>query len=56
MVDTKEFGEALIKVVGSTGETNEVRARAEQVGQLCQKSGGRRSAAELITNLAFDRS
>ena len=54
MGNGKEFGEALLKVVGKAGEETEKQAKARQVELLCQKSGGRISAVELATNVSLE--
>ena len=52
-IDGTEFGNALLKVVGREDRANEIRAKAEEVGRICQRSGGRRLAAELVTKYAL---
>lgn len=52
LVNGKEFGDALVKTVGTTkGEAETIRDRAAALGELCRKSGGRRQAAAIITEL-----
>jgi hypothetical protein len=51
MVDGEEFGNALLRVIGN--ET--LRAKAQAIGKLCQSSGGRRFAADLITQLIYEQ-
>lgn len=56
MIDAKEFGGALLKVVGANkGDTaaNVMKERARAVGELCKKSGGRVQAAQILTDLAI---
>jgi hypothetical protein len=49
MVDAVEFGNALLKVVGNLN----IREKAREIGELCQKSGGRALAASLISELTL---
>ncbi|RDW56481.1 glycosyltransferase family 1 protein [Coleophoma crateriformis] len=56
MVDHKEFGKALLKVVGKeAGDSGDMRERARELGNICHNSGGRIMAAEIITELTFKK-
>jgi hypothetical protein len=53
MVDAKEFGDALLKVVGANeGDADTMREKARAIGKICQKSGGRVQAAHILRDLA----
>lgn len=52
LVDGEEFGAALLKVVGrKKGDTEAIRKKAAQLGEVCRKSGGRVESARIITEL-----
>jgi hypothetical protein len=53
MIDAKEFGSALLKAVGAKqGDGDAIREKARALGKLCQKSGGRVQAAQILRDLA----
>lgn len=49
MIDANEFGKALLKVANNTV----MRGKARELGEVCQKSGGRTLAASLISELTL---
>lgn len=51
MVDAEEFGNALLRAMGDEA----LREKAQAIGKLCQRSGGRRLAADMITKLAHEQ-
>ncbi|KAL2064290.1 hypothetical protein VTL71DRAFT_4784 [Oculimacula yallundae] len=50
MIAAEEFGNALMRAMGD----DTLREKAQAIGKLCQGSGGRRLAADLITQLAYE--
>ena len=55
MISGKEFGGSLLAAVGTTkGEADAMRTRAAELGKICQQSGGRREAAQILTDLCLD--
>lgn len=55
LIDGQEFGAALLKTVGKRkGDADDIRRRAQQLGDTCRKSGGRVDSARIITDLCFE--
>jgi hypothetical protein len=56
MIEGREFGGALLKVVGANKQDPgalAMREKARAAGELCQKSGGRIQAAQILRDLAM---
>ena len=51
-VEAKEFGKAVQRIMGDTKEAIQFKERAEWIGELCRKAGGRKTAVDHLLNLA----
>jgi hypothetical protein len=55
LIDGEELGAALLKTVGrKKGDSDVMRKKAAQLGEVCRSSGGRVESAKIITDLCFE--
>jgi len=50
-IETVEFGAAVARLVRPGIESERFRTRAQQVGELCRKAGGKRAAVDKILEI-----
>lgn len=54
MMEAVEFGNGVLDCIGRTkGVETQIQKRAREVGAVCKRSGGRKVAAEMLTEQAF---
>ena len=50
--ETAEFGAAVARLVRPGEESEGFRTRAQKIGELCRKAGGKRAAVDKILEIA----
>ena len=52
--ETVELGTAIARLVKPGKESEGFRTRAEQIGELCRKAGGKRAAVDKVLEIMRD--
>ena len=52
--ETFEFGAAVARLITPGKESEGFRARAQQIGELCRKAGGKRAAVDKMLENMYD--